>query len=192
MIIEQQYYIPTARELARLAGIQRAPILHHFAESLAGTATIRAFEQQDRFTDVNLVLIDHHSRPWFHNVSAMEWLSFRLNLLSNFVFAFSLILLVTLPEGVINPSKYHMCSKFIFSGLVRNISRRKVTIEWSFTYQSLSYCFACLVAYHSHFLLKYNNITQWKFLYSYRHCWVSCNIWNKSERSASFGYMEHM
>ncbi|KAL2478064.1 ABC transporter C family member 9 [Forsythia ovata] len=100
----QQYYIPTARELARLAGIQRAPILHHFAESLAGAATIRAFEQQERFANANLCLIDNHSRPWFHNVSAMEWLSFRLNQLSNFVFAFSLVLLVTLPEGIINPS----------------------------------------------------------------------------------------
>jgi ATP-binding cassette subfamily C (CFTR/MRP) protein 1 len=29
-----------------------------------------------------------------------------LNLLSNFVFAFSLVLLVSLPEGFINPSKY--------------------------------------------------------------------------------------
>ncbi|KAK9273328.1 hypothetical protein L1049_018137 [Liquidambar formosana] len=100
----QQYYIPTARELARLAGIQRAPILHHFAESLTGAATIRAFDQEVRFSGVNLGLIDNHSRPWFHNVSAMEWLSFRLNLLSNFVFAFSLVLLVTLPEGIINPS----------------------------------------------------------------------------------------
>ncbi|KAI0500665.1 hypothetical protein KFK09_018881 [Dendrobium nobile] len=100
----QRYYIPTARELARLSGIQRAPILHHFAESLAGAATIRAFGQEDRFTNANLILIDNHSRPWFHNVSSMEWLSFRLNMLSNFVFAFSLILLVSLPEGFINPS----------------------------------------------------------------------------------------
>uniref|UniRef100_A0A7N2LD86 Uncharacterized protein n=1 Tax=Quercus lobata TaxID=97700 RepID=A0A7N2LD86_QUELO len=45
-ILNRQYYIPTARELARLAGIQRAPILHHFAESLSGAATIRAFDQQ--------------------------------------------------------------------------------------------------------------------------------------------------
>lgn len=111
MIITQRYYIPTARELARLSGIERAPILHHFAESLAGAATIRAFDQQERFSDSNLSLIDNHSRPWFHNMSAMEWLSFRLNLLSNFVFAFSLILLVTLPEGVINPSEYHHHSK---------------------------------------------------------------------------------
>ncbi|KAI3418651.1 uncharacterized protein J3R85_013600 [Psidium guajava] len=100
----QQYYIPTARELARLSGIQRAPILHHFAESLAGAATIRAFDQEDRFSDGNLALVDNHSRPWFHNMSAMEWLSFRLNVLSNFVFAFSLVLLVSLPEGIINPS----------------------------------------------------------------------------------------
>ncbi|XP_031277497.1 putative ABC transporter C family member 15 [Pistacia vera] len=100
----QQYYIPTARELARLSEIQRAPILHHFAESLSGAATIHAFDQEDRFTNLNLSLIDNFSRPLFHNVSAMEWLSFRLNLLSNFVFAFSLVLLVTLPEGIINPS----------------------------------------------------------------------------------------
>ncbi|KAI6706348.1 hypothetical protein NL676_009310 [Syzygium grande] len=100
----QQYYIPTARELARLSGIQQAPILHHFAESLAGAATIRAFDQENRFTDGNLGLVDNHSRPLFHNGSAMDWLSFRLDLLSNFVFAFSLVFLVSLPEGIINPS----------------------------------------------------------------------------------------
>ena len=109
----QQYYTPTARELARLAGIQQAPILHHFSESLAGAATIRAFDQQERFYCSNLDLIDNHSRPWFHNVSAMEWLSFRLNLLSNFVFAFSLVLLVSLPEGVISPSEYDVQFKKI-------------------------------------------------------------------------------
>ncbi|PON71767.1 ATP-binding cassette containing protein [Trema orientale] len=100
----QRYYIPTARELARLEGIQRTPILHHFAESLSGSSTIRAFQQELRFIDSNLRFIDNHSTPWFHNVAAMEWLSFRLNLLSNFVFAFSLVLLVTLPKGIINPS----------------------------------------------------------------------------------------
>ncbi|KAI3842341.1 hypothetical protein MKW98_026131 [Papaver atlanticum] len=100
----QQYYTPTARELARLSGIQRAPYLHHFAESLAGAATIRAYDQEDRFMQTNLRLIDNESRPWFHNVSAMEWLSFRLNILSNLVFASSLVVLVSLPEGVINPS----------------------------------------------------------------------------------------
>uniref|UniRef100_A0A1J3EAZ1 ABC-type xenobiotic transporter n=1 Tax=Noccaea caerulescens TaxID=107243 RepID=A0A1J3EAZ1_NOCCA len=103
-VFYQRYYTPTARELSRMSGVERAPILHHFAESLAGATTIRAFDQRDRFIISNLNLIDRHSRPWFHNIAAMEWLSFRLNLLSHFVFAFSLVLLVTLPEGVINPS----------------------------------------------------------------------------------------
>ncbi|XP_006652712.1 ABC transporter C family member 9 isoform X2 [Oryza brachyantha] len=100
----QRYYIPTARELARLSQIQRAPILHHFAESLSGASSIRAYGQKDRFRKSNLGLVNNHSRPWFHNISSMEWLSFRLNMLSNFVFAFSLTLLVSLPEGFINPS----------------------------------------------------------------------------------------
>ncbi|KAK8945563.1 ABC transporter C family member 9 [Platanthera guangdongensis] len=122
----QQYYIPTARELARISGIQRAPILHHFAESLAGTATIRAFGQEGRFTNANLSLIDNHSRPWFHNVSAMEWLSFRLNMLSNFVFAFSLILLVSLPEGFINPN---IAGLAITYGL--NLNSQLASIIWN-------------------------------------------------------------
>ncbi|XP_021755171.1 putative ABC transporter C family member 15 isoform X3 [Chenopodium quinoa] len=100
----KQYYIPTARELARLSEIQKSPILHHFGESLSGAATIRAFDHKERFINANLVLVDGYSRAWFHNVSAMEWLSFRLNQLSNLVFAFSLVLLVSLPDGIINPS----------------------------------------------------------------------------------------
>ncbi|KAJ0970835.1 hypothetical protein J5N97_018794 [Dioscorea zingiberensis] len=122
----QKYYIPTTRELARLFGILRAPILHHFAESLTGAATIRAFGQQERFTHTNLGLIDQHSRPWFHNASAIEWLSFRLNMLSNFVFAFSLVLLVSLPKGFINPS---LAGLAVTYGL--NLNSQLATIIWN-------------------------------------------------------------
>ncbi|TVU13623.1 hypothetical protein EJB05_37043, partial [Eragrostis curvula] len=94
----QRYCIPTARELARLSQIQRAPILHHFAESLTGASSIRSYGQKERFRKANLGLVDNHSRPWFHNICAVDWLCFRLKMLSNFVFAFSLILLVSLPE----------------------------------------------------------------------------------------------
>ncbi|CAA6673812.1 unnamed protein product [Spirodela intermedia] len=122
----QRYYTPTARELARLSGIQRSPILHHFAESLAGAAVIRAFEHSDRFTDKNMSLIDDYSRPWFHNISAMEWLSFRLNLLSHFVFAFSLVLLVSLPDGVIRPS---IAGLAVTYGL--NLNVQQASIIWN-------------------------------------------------------------
>lgn len=123
--------------MARLSEIQRAPILHHFAESLAGAATIHAFDQEDRFTYTNLGLVDNHSRPWFHNMAAMEWLSFRLNILSNFVFACTLVVLVSLPEGIINPSKYNMIyismhielsiTPFFFPTLIKDDPKRWLT-----------------------------------------------------------------
>ncbi|KMZ58299.1 Multidrug resistance protein ABC transporter family [Zostera marina] len=100
----QRYYIATARELSRIISIQRSPIIHHFSESLSGTATIRAFEQEHRFAETNLGIIDDFIRPMFHGMSTMEWLCFRLNVLSNLVFGFTLILLVGLPKGSINSS----------------------------------------------------------------------------------------
>ncbi|XP_078163870.1 putative ABC transporter C family member 15 [Carex rostrata] len=122
----QRYYISTARELARLSEIQRAPILHHFAESLTGAATIRAFDQEDRFSKSNLSRINSHSKPWFYNISSMEWLSFRLNLLSNFIFAFSLLLLVSLPEGFINPSIAGLAVTYAL-----NLNSQLATIIWN-------------------------------------------------------------
>ncbi|KAL6652783.1 hypothetical protein ACP70R_011708 [Stipagrostis hirtigluma subsp. patula] len=100
----QRYQMPTARELSRLSQIQKAPILHHFAESLSGASSIRAYGQINRFMKANCGLVDNHSRPWFHNICSMEWLGFRLNMLSNLVFAFSMALLVSAPEGFLNPS----------------------------------------------------------------------------------------
>ncbi|QCD83409.1 putative ABC transporter C family member 15 [Vigna unguiculata] len=100
----QSYYITTARELARMVGIRKAPILHHFSESIAGAATIRCFNQEQLFlTKVN-VLIDDYSRVAFYNFGTMEWLSVRINFLFNLVFYFVLVILVTLPRSTIDPS----------------------------------------------------------------------------------------
>ncbi|GLJ18144.1 hypothetical protein SUGI_0320510 [Cryptomeria japonica] len=100
----QHYYIASARELARLVSIRKAPIIHHFAESISGAAIIRSFNQETRFIKTNLCLIDDYSRPSFHNDAAMEWLCLRLNFLSNLVFLLSLTFLVSLPKGTIDPS----------------------------------------------------------------------------------------
>lgn len=101
----QAYYITTARELARMVGIQKGPILHHFSESVSGAATIRCFNQEKLFVIKILNLIDDYSRVAFHNFAAMEWLSVRINFLFNIVFFLVLIILVTLPRSAIDPSK---------------------------------------------------------------------------------------
>ncbi|KAH7859778.1 hypothetical protein Vadar_005341 [Vaccinium darrowii] len=100
----QQYYLPTARELARLGGVCKAPVIQHFAETMSGSTTIRSFDQEARFKDLNMKLIDGRSRPKFYTAGAMEWLCLRLDMLSSITFAFSLVFLISIPTGTIDPS----------------------------------------------------------------------------------------
>ncbi|KVI10441.1 AAA+ ATPase domain-containing protein [Cynara cardunculus var. scolymus] len=101
----QQYYISTARELARLVGVCKAPIIQHFTETVSGSTTIRSFRQEDRFQDTNMKLLDGYSRPNFHSAAAREWLSFRVELLASVTFAFFLIFLLIIPNGTIDPRR---------------------------------------------------------------------------------------
>ncbi|XP_042478277.1 ABC transporter C family member 3-like isoform X2 [Macadamia integrifolia] len=99
----QQYYMSTARELTRLSGVCQAPIVQHFTESILGSTTIRCFDQEQRFIDTNLKLVDMYSRPKFHFSSAMEWLCFRMDMLASATYAIFLIFLISTPKGVLNP-----------------------------------------------------------------------------------------
>lgn len=109
----QRYYISAARELARLVGVCKAPVIQHFAETISGSMTIRSFDQGKRFKETNMTLMDGYSRPKFYVAAAMEWLCFRLDMLSSVTFAFSLVFLVSIPTGVISPSKLNFYSVII-------------------------------------------------------------------------------
>ncbi|XP_031371482.1 ABC transporter C family member 5 [Punica granatum] len=100
----QKYYMASSRELVRIVSIQKSPIIHLFGESIAGAATIRGFGQEKRFIKRNLYLLDCFARPFFCSIAAIEWLCLRMELLSTFVFAFCMILLVSFPHGSIDPS----------------------------------------------------------------------------------------
>uniref|UniRef100_A0A5B7A298 ABC-type xenobiotic transporter n=1 Tax=Davidia involucrata TaxID=16924 RepID=A0A5B7A298_DAVIN len=100
----QKYYMASSRELVRIVSIQKSPIIHLFGESIAGAATIRGFGQEKRFMKRNLYLLDCFSRPFFYSLAAIEWLCLRMELLSTFVFAFCMVLLVSFPHGSIDPS----------------------------------------------------------------------------------------
>ncbi|KAK0599706.1 hypothetical protein LWI29_007846 [Acer saccharum] len=119
----QQYYIPSARELSRLLGVCKAPVIQHFAETISGSTTIRSFDQESRFRDTNMKLMDGYSRPVFHIIGAMEWLCFRLDILSSITFAFSLIFLVSIPEGSISPA---IAGLAVTYGLNLNTQQAKV------------------------------------------------------------------
>lgn len=100
----QAYYRTTARELARMVGILKAPILHHLSETITGVSTIRCFNQEHRFYTKIHSLVDDYTRVCFHNSATMEWLSVRINFLFNLAFLIVLVVLVTLPRSAIDPS----------------------------------------------------------------------------------------
>lgn len=104
----QKYYMASSRELVRIVSIQKSPIIHVFGESIAGAATIRGFGQEKRFMKRNLYLLDCFARPFFCSISAIEWLCLRMELLSTFVFAFCMVMLVSFPQGTIDPSMYNL------------------------------------------------------------------------------------
>ncbi|KAL2347712.1 hypothetical protein Fmac_001712 [Flemingia macrophylla] len=121
------YYITTARELARTIGIRKAPILHHFSESIVGAATIRYFSQECLFLTKVEALIDDYSRVAFHNFGTMEWLSVRINFLFNLIFYFVLVILVTLPKSTIDPH-YISLALVLVLALSITVLRRTVVL----------------------------------------------------------------
>ncbi|KAL7198496.1 hypothetical protein ACSBR2_020896 [Camellia fascicularis] len=100
----QKYYMASSRELVRIVSIRKSPIIHLFGESIAGATTIRGFGQEKRFMKRNTYLLDCFGRPFFYSLAAIEWLCLRMELLSTFVFAVCMVLLVSFPQGHIDPS----------------------------------------------------------------------------------------
>ncbi|KAJ4886480.1 ABC transporter C family member 3 [Raphanus sativus] len=121
----QRYYIAAARELSRLDGVCKAPLIQHFAETISGSTTIRSFNQESRFRGDNMRLSDAYSRPKFYLAGAVEWLCFRLDMLSSFTFAFSLVFLISIPTGMIDPS---LAGLAVTYGL--NLSTQQAWLMW--------------------------------------------------------------
>eukprot|EP00897_Mesotaenium_endlicherianum_P007164 jgi/Mesen1/6476/ME000330S05492 len=99
----QGYYLATSRELTRLDSITRSPILHFFAESIAGSATVRAFNQERRFAQRNVAQINDSIRTSFHNFATNEWLAVRLEFISALLLSSAALLLVLVPSSSIAP-----------------------------------------------------------------------------------------
>ncbi|KAL2956307.1 hypothetical protein AAZX31_18G077700 [Glycine max] len=99
----QRYYSASARELARLVGTCQAPVIQHFSETISGSTTIRSFEQESRFNDINMKMIDRYSQPKLYSATAIEWLNFRLDILSTLTFACCLVFLISFPSSMTAP-----------------------------------------------------------------------------------------
>jgi ABC-type multidrug transport system fused ATPase/permease subunit len=101
----QGYFLSSSRELTRLDSITKAPVIHHFSESISGVMTIRAFRKQKEFCEENIKRVNANLRMDFHNFSSNAWLGFRLELLGSLVFCISALFMIMLPSSVIKPGK---------------------------------------------------------------------------------------
>ncbi|KAK0580426.1 hypothetical protein LWI29_001894 [Acer saccharum] len=106
------YYLSSARELTRLDQITKAPVIHHFSETISGFMTIRSFQKQNRFCEENLTRVNSNLRMTFHNNGSSEWLGFRLELLGSLFFCTATMFMILLPSSIIDPASVGMALSY--------------------------------------------------------------------------------
>ncbi|TVY88460.1 ABC transporter [Lachnellula willkommii] len=77
----QKYYLRTSRQLRFLDLECKSPLYTHFAETLEGLSTIRAFGWQESFISANLERLDNSQRPCYMLYCIQRWLNLVLQLL---------------------------------------------------------------------------------------------------------------
>nr|GMD66758.1 ABC transporter C family member 14-like [Ipomoea batatas] len=102
-ILSRGYFLATSRELTRLDSITKAPVIHHFSESIAGVMTIRCFRKQEGFSQENVIRVNENLRMDFHNNGSNEWLGCRLEMIGSFILCISAMFMIVLPSSIIKP-----------------------------------------------------------------------------------------
>ncbi|CAJ0934689.1 unnamed protein product, partial [Mesorhabditis belari] len=108
-----RYYISAARQLKRLEGINRSPILAKFRETIQGAASIRAYKMIDREVYAFFHRIDELARCRFLSYTSNRWLGLRLELLCNItVLVVSIFGLIMSKFDAISPSMLGLCISY--------------------------------------------------------------------------------
>ncbi|CUT98873.1 multidrug resistance associated protein 1 [Echinococcus multilocularis] len=79
----QNLFVTTSRQLKRLDSVSKSPIFSHFAETLLGVDTIRAYGLCDLFVNTSDTRVDANNRALFGTLIANRWLSMVLETVGN-------------------------------------------------------------------------------------------------------------
>ena len=77
-----RFYINCSRELNRMEGVLNSPILNLVNETIPGTATIRAYNLQDKYIEIFQNKVDEHYKLLYYINGTGQWYLLCLNLLS--------------------------------------------------------------------------------------------------------------
>ncbi|XP_020967787.1 ABC transporter C family member 8-like [Arachis ipaensis] len=93
----QGYYQASAREIIRINGTTKAPVMNFAAETSLGMVTVRAFNMVDRFVKNYLKHVDTDASLFFHSNVTMERLILRIETLQNLTVFTAALLLILVP-----------------------------------------------------------------------------------------------
>ncbi|OCT93914.1 multidrug resistance-associated protein 1 isoform X2 [Xenopus laevis] len=93
-LLIQRYYISSSRQIRRLDGASRSPVISHFGETLMGAPTIRAYGHQERFINQNKDVMNENLVCYYNNVISNRWLAVRLEFLGSLMVFFAALFAV--------------------------------------------------------------------------------------------------
>ena len=96
----QAYYMRPNKDLVRLEGITKSPVISCFSEILSGVATIRSYGVENSFFLKNCIKINENKKPQLAKKAAESWFIIRLTFLSFIinVSALSFVLFLDIPN----------------------------------------------------------------------------------------------
>ncbi|XP_058750626.1 ABC transporter C family member 10-like isoform X1 [Vicia villosa] len=113
--MQQRYCFASAKEVMRMNGTTKSLLANHVAETVAGAVTIRAYEEEERYFEKNLDLIDINASAFFHSFASNEWLFLRLETISAVVLTAAALCMIMLPPGTLSSGIIGMALSYGFS-----------------------------------------------------------------------------
>ena len=87
-----RFYINCSRELNRIEGVLNSPILNLVNETIPGTATIRAYNLQNKYIELFQEKVDEHYKLLYYINGTGQWYLLCLNLLSMLFLTYMVIM----------------------------------------------------------------------------------------------------
>ncbi|CAI5958721.1 unnamed protein product [Closterium sp. NIES-65] len=147
----QRRYLRVSRELKRIDGLSRSPIYAHFAQSLQGVVSVRAYGAAPAFLQHFIALIDANHRAYIQFVHSGRWLGIRLDLCASALVTLVAILVVVLHGSL--PAGYAgviLVQSLQLTGLFQYAIRQAAESENYFTSVERIHAFMQLPSEASH------------------------------------------
>ena len=97
-LLSLRFYIHASRDISRLDGITRSPILNTLAETISGSITIRAFQYEKEFTNSFCERENDFFNIRIFSNGVSNWFSLSLDIFSLIFFAFLIIMSIILED----------------------------------------------------------------------------------------------